>query len=132
MVKNPPVNAGDARALGFNPWVRKIPWKGKWQPTPVFLPGESHGQRSLAGYSPLDCKESDMTKHAAEHIFYRYSLKYLEEWKDMKTQNTTRNWRVGQDRDEARLARSYYINCRSQIMGVWKLMKLFHFGTFLK
>ena len=35
-----------------NPWVRKIPWRRKWQPTPVFLPGESHGQRSLAGYSP--------------------------------------------------------------------------------
>ena len=38
--------------LEFNPWVRKIPWRRKWQPTPVFLPGECHGQRSLAGYSP--------------------------------------------------------------------------------
>ena len=39
--------------LGFNPWVRKIPWKRKWQPTPVFLPGKSDGQRSLVGhYSP--------------------------------------------------------------------------------
>ena len=36
----------------FDAWVRKIPWNGKWQPTSVFLPGESHGQRSLAGYSP--------------------------------------------------------------------------------
>jgi len=36
----------------FNPWVGKIPWKRKWQPTPVILPGKSHGQRSLAGYSP--------------------------------------------------------------------------------
>ena len=35
----------------FNPWVRKIPWKRKWQPTPVFLPGKSHGQRGLVGYS---------------------------------------------------------------------------------
>ena len=34
----------------FNAWVRKIPWRRKWQPTPVFLPGKSHGQRSLAGY----------------------------------------------------------------------------------
>ena len=41
--------------------VRMIPWKGKWQPTPVFLPGTSHGQRSLAGYSPWGHKESDMT-----------------------------------------------------------------------
>ena len=37
---------------GFNPWVRKIPWRSSWQPTSVFLPGESHGQKSLAGYSP--------------------------------------------------------------------------------
>ena len=39
------------RGPGFNPWVGKIPWKGKWQPTPVFLLGKFHGQRSLAGYS---------------------------------------------------------------------------------
>ena len=51
VVKNPPANAGDMR-LGFNTWVEKIPWRRKWQPIPVFLPGESHGQRSLAGYSP--------------------------------------------------------------------------------
>ena len=43
----------------FNPWVGKIPWRGKWQPAPVFLPGKSHGQRGLAGYSPRGCKESD-------------------------------------------------------------------------
>ena len=40
-------------------WVRKIPWERKWQPTPVFLPRKSHGQRSLGGYSPWGCKESD-------------------------------------------------------------------------
>jgi len=40
------------RQGGFYPWVGKIPWRRKWQPTPVFLSGESHGQRSLAGYSP--------------------------------------------------------------------------------
>ena len=43
-------------------WVQKIPWRRKWQPTPVFLPGESHGQRSLAGYSPWGCKELDTTE----------------------------------------------------------------------
>ena len=37
---------------GFNPWVRKIPWRRKWQPTPVLLPGKPHGQRSLVGYRP--------------------------------------------------------------------------------
>ena len=44
------------RRLGFNPCVRKILWRRKWQQTPVFLPGESHGQRSLAGCSPWGCK----------------------------------------------------------------------------
>ena len=44
---------------GFNPWVGKIPWRKKWQPPPVFLPGEPHGQRRLAGYSPMGCKEPD-------------------------------------------------------------------------
>ena len=61
MVKNPPANARDVRR-GFDPWVGKIPWRRKWQPTPVFLPGESHGQRSLTGYSPEGCKESDTTE----------------------------------------------------------------------
>ena len=46
----------------FHPWVRKIPWRREQQPIPVFLPGESHGQRSLAGYSPWVHKESDTTK----------------------------------------------------------------------
>ena len=41
---------------GFDPWVGKIHWRRKWQPTPVFLPGKSHGQRSLVGYSPWGCK----------------------------------------------------------------------------
>ena len=45
---------------GFNPWVGKIPWKRAQQPTPVFLPGEFHGQRNLVGYSPWGRKESDM------------------------------------------------------------------------
>ena len=58
MVKNEPANAGDK----FNPWVKKIPWRRKWQPTPIFLPGISHGQRSLAGYSPQGCKKLDTTQ----------------------------------------------------------------------
>ena len=43
-------------------WVRKIPWRGKWQPTPVFLPGKFHEQRSLMGYHSWGCKESDVTE----------------------------------------------------------------------
>ena len=48
---------------GFDPWVGKIPWRWKWQPTLVFLPGEFHGQGSLAGYSPLGHKELDTAEH---------------------------------------------------------------------
>ena len=51
VVKNLPANARDVGAMQ-DPWVRKIPWRRKWQSTPVFLTGESDGQRSLAGYSP--------------------------------------------------------------------------------
>ena len=47
---------------GFDPWVRKMPWKTASKPTPVFLPGESHGQRSLEGYSPQGRKELDTTE----------------------------------------------------------------------
>ena len=43
-------SAYKCKRCGFDPWVRKIPWRRKWQPTPVFLPGKSHGQRSLVGY----------------------------------------------------------------------------------
>ena len=50
----------------FNPWVGKTPWRRAWQPTPVFLPGEFHGQRSLAGYSPQGRTESDTTE-AIQH-----------------------------------------------------------------
>ena len=49
MVKNPPAKAGDDKRLGCDPWVGKIPWRRAWQPSPVFLPGESHGQKSLVG-----------------------------------------------------------------------------------
>ena len=48
------------RRPGFNPWVRKIPRRREWLPTAVFLPGESHGQKSLVGYSPWGHKELDM------------------------------------------------------------------------
>ena len=49
-------NAAPDKRHGFHPWVGKIPWGREWQLTPVFLPGEFHEQRSLAGYSPWDCK----------------------------------------------------------------------------
>ena len=62
--KEPAFNTGERPGLssGLDPWVQKIFWRRQWQPTPVFLPRESHGQRSLAGYSALGRKESDTTE----------------------------------------------------------------------
>ena len=50
------------KRCGFDPWVKKIPWRRKWQCTPEFLPGESHGLRNLVVYSLWDCKELDTTE----------------------------------------------------------------------
>ena len=58
MVKNLPA----MQETQFDPWIMKIPWRSEWLPTPIFLPGEFHGQRSLADYSPWGPKESDRTE----------------------------------------------------------------------
>ena len=55
-------NLPEMQRTGLHSWVGKIPWRRKWQPTPGFLPGKSHGQRRLAGYSPWDHKELDVTE----------------------------------------------------------------------
>ena len=57
------------RRPGFDPWIGKIPWRRKWQPTPVLLPGKFHGLRSLVGYSPWGRKKSDMTERLHFHFF---------------------------------------------------------------
>ena len=60
--KEPTCQCRRHKRCGFDPWVGKIPWRRAWQPFPVFVPGESHRQRSLAGYSPWCHKESDTTE----------------------------------------------------------------------
>ena len=65
MVKNPPAML----ETWFSPWVGTIPGRGEWEPTPVFLPGELLGQRSLAGSSPWNCKESDTTERLTLSLF---------------------------------------------------------------
>ena len=74
VVKNLPANAGNIKRCWFNPWFRKIPWRRAWQPTPIFLLGKSHGQRSLADYSPKCHKELDMTKHAKNIALIEFYL----------------------------------------------------------
>ena len=59
------------RGPGFDPWVGKIPWRREQLPIPVFLPRESHGQRSLVGYSPWGCKELDTNEWLSCHTFVK-------------------------------------------------------------
>ena len=74
MVKNLPA----MQETGSDPWVEKIPWRKEWLPTPAFLPGESHGQRSLVGYTPCDLKESDTTEWVTLSLFIATSKKYMK------------------------------------------------------
>ena len=74
------------RRHGFNPWLWNIPWRRAWQSTPVFLPGESYGQRSLVGYRPCDCKESDMTERLTLSLLKELWSSFGEE--PIKTQIT--------------------------------------------
>ena len=80
VLKNPPANARRHRRHGFNLWVGKIPWRRKLQLTPVFLPAESHGQRSLVGYSPWGHKESDMIEQQSMWGLYNW-MWYLAAFK---------------------------------------------------
>ena len=75
VVKNLPAMQETCRRHGFDPWVGKIPWRRKQQLTPVFLPGESHGQRSLAGYCPWGRKEVDMSKQLSTHTHTHTSIR---------------------------------------------------------
>ena len=83
---------------GFDPWVGKIPWSRKWQPTPVFLPGEFHGQRNLVGYHPWDGKELDrnerLSTQAGRPLRAVHRRREQWEWKGGKEgrQNSAPNW----------------------------------------
>ena len=97
MVKNLPVNAGE------DTWVGKIPWKRKWQPPLVFLPGKSHRQRSLAGCNPWGCTESDWTEHTHTLLIYNIVLIFAS---PSKQQELTKQ----QQRHQGHFPRSLYVN----------------------
>ena len=101
VVKNPAANAGDVRDTGSVPGSGKIPWRRAWKPIPVFLPGESHGQRSLAGYSPWGHEEFDTTERLSTYTCILLitssnstcRLVYTQEnWKHMFTQKLIYEW----------------------------------------
>ena len=66
----------ETQEMMFDPWVRKIPWRRKWQSTPVFLPRKFHGQRSLVGYSAWGHKELDVTEHSHTHTHTHTQMLY--------------------------------------------------------
>ena len=67
------------RRGSFPPWVGKIPWRREWQPNPVFLPGKSRGQRSLAGCIPWGHKESDTTEHTRAHALKIVKMHWIRD-----------------------------------------------------
>ena len=75
--KEPSCQCRKHKRHGFSPWVEKVCWRRLWQPTPVFWPRESYGQRSLKGYSSLGRKESDTTKATLAHMHIHYIFPLL-------------------------------------------------------
>ena len=76
----------------LDPWVGKIPWRRKWQLIPVFLPGKVHGQRSLSGYSPWGCKESDTTEPTFQKCGPSSFLTWLPYGQTQPSNWTELNW----------------------------------------
>ena len=68
------------RRPGFDSWVRKTPWRRKWQPTPVSWPGKSHGQRNLAGYSPWSRKQSERLSNSTANILVQREQSSTKRW----------------------------------------------------
>ena len=83
VVKNlPGLQIAECRRPSVRLWVRKVPRRREWQPTPVFLPGEFHGQSRLACYSPWGCKESDMAEWLTRSL-YRWENWSKERWRNL-------------------------------------------------
>ena len=108
MVKNPPANAGDARDMGWIPGLERPPWRRKWQPSPVFFSGESHGQGSPMGYSPWGCTESHKTEQLGAHTRTRtHTHTHVDKdhlcsfptaaWSGITFTSLSGNWRHGRD-----------------------------------
>ena len=81
-----------------HPWVPKIPWRGAWQSSPEFLPGESHGQRSLVGYSPRGCIESDMTEQLTHTLKFTELVKGYKDLQSAQIESSPQFGRYNHDR----------------------------------
>ena len=105
-------SACQCRRLGFNPWVEKIPWRRAWQHTPVLLHGESHGQRSLVGYSPWCLKESDITE-ATEHVHTPRSVLIRRDTREL-TLSLSPSVNMHQEKDMGRYAEKVAFYCQEE------------------
>ena len=109
------------RRCRFDPWVRKILWRRKWQPTPVFFAKKSNGQRNLVGYNPKGCKESNTTERLsafrnAYHTVISSSHPVLAKWK--KTYNvvsTTNEFTVSEMRENLEKLRKIILSVKCKL-----------------
>ena len=126
----------------FDPRVGKIPWRRKWQPTPVFSPEKSHGQRSLVCYSPWGCKESDMTEYTP--TYYKFFFAYpaseymhhnmcsqvitmvLYKWVKGDLQGTFHSWQYSHPKPKNR----YYLAQENLKLNCIMQLILYHFQLF--
>ena len=111
------------RRHGFvDPWIKKIPWKRKWQPTPVFLTGKSHEQRAQVGYSPWGHKELDMTERMHTHAHTKTSSAI-----------TIRKLTVGKRKNLLFLSPGNYMTIlgpHSKVKGWGSVVSAWHFAFF--
>ena len=116
----------------FNLWVAKIPWKREWQPTPAFLPGESHGQRRLTGYSPRGCKESDTTKatwHIAQHNNVFLEVNWLIPVV-INTRNISKYWKL-HNQSEIKVLLKLLTSCTLRVWSILNFKTAFPFRGML-
>ena len=103
-------------------WVWKVPWRRAWQPTPVFLPGESHGQRSLAGYSPWGHKELDMTQLDTTEQLTLSLFKFQEELQGEKEVVKTTRPKIAESLTSSRFWASLYTHCNTLAYAKYTLL----------
>ena len=90
-VKNMPTIQETCRKHGFNPWVEKMPWRRKWQSTPIFLPVKSHGKRRPVGCSPWGHEDSDTTEHMS--VFIKVTNTFTLEPRNSTSRNLSFRYR---------------------------------------
>ena len=112
------------RKPGFDPWVRKIPWRREWQSTPVFLPGEFHGQRSLVAYGPGGHKESDMTEWLTLTFFTFFLKSKMLHWQVVSHENKHRVYNIFVNRETFHnIVYQYLYLVNSGVVMVWSWLQ---------